>query len=142
MKTINPYLIFNGNAEEAFTLYQSIFGGELEKVRFSDMPGTEKMADDEKSRMAHIALPLAGNDQILMASDSMKSTEVNLVENGAFHVCIEPESREEAEYIYNQLSENGKVFMPLAEAAWAELSAMLTDRFGVQWMINYGEAKI
>ena len=139
MKTINPYLIFNGNAEEAFDFYQSVFGGELEKVRYSDMSDTMNIADDDRNRMAHIALPLSPNGQILMASDSSRSTQVTLVENGAFHVCIEPENREEAERVFEKLSEGGTVFMPLGEAEWAELAAMFADRFGVQWIINYGE---
>ncbi len=139
MKTINPYLIFNGNAEAAFEFYQSVFGGELEKVRFGDMPGNENFTEDEKDRMAHVALPIAGKDQILMASDSTKSSEVNMVENGGFHICIEPESRKEAEQVYNKLSDGGNIYMPLAEASWAELAAMFTDRFGVQWIIIFGD---
>jgi PhnB protein len=141
MKTINPYLIFNGNAEEAFEFYQSVFGGELEKVRFSDMPGTMDLSEDDQNKMAHIALPLAGNGQILMASDSTQATRVNLVENAGFHICIEPESRKEAERVYGKLSKGGTVYMPLGEAAWAELAAMFADRFGVQWMINYGDVQ-
>ena len=140
MKTINPYLIFNGNAEEAFTFYQSVFGEELEKVRFSDIPGTEKMPDEDRMKMAHIALPLAGNSQILMASDAPTGREANLVENAGYYITLEPESREEAERIYGQLSENGHVVMPLAKSGWAELFAMFADKYGVQWMISYGEA--
>ena len=139
MKSINPYLIFNGNAEEAFDFYQSVFGGELEKVRYSDMSDTMNIADEDRNRMAHIALPLSANGQILMASDASRATQVNLVENGAFHVCIEPENREEAERVFEKLSEGGNVFMPLGEAAWAELAAMFADKFGIQWMINFGD---
>lgn len=138
MKSINPYLIFNGNAEEAFDFYQSVFGGVLEKVRYSDMSGTMNIADDDQGRMAHIALPLTPNDQILMASDASQASQVNLVENGAFHICIEPENREEAKRVFEKLSDGGTVFMPLGEAAWAELAAMFADKFGVQWIINYG----
>jgi PhnB protein len=141
MKTINPYLIFNGNAEEVFTFYQSVFGGELEKVRFSDMPGTDSMPEKDRNLMAHIALPLAGSTQILMASDAPTGREVNLVENAGFYITLEPESREESERVYNKLSENGNVSMPLDKAPWAELAAMFTDKFGVQWMISYGEAE-
>ena len=139
MKSINPYLIFNGNAEEAFDFYQSVFGGELEKVRYSDMSDTMNIAVDDRKRMAHIALPLSANGQIMMASDASRSTQVNLVENGAYHICIEPENREEAERVFGKLSEGGTVFMPLGEAEWAELAAMFADKFGVQWIINYGD---
>lgn len=141
MKSVNPYLIFNGNALEAFTFYQSAFGGELTKVRFRDMPGSGNFSEDELDRMAHIAINF-GDGQYLMASDSTKGTEANLVENAGFNVCIEPESREEAEQVYQKLTAGGKILMPLEKADWAELAAMFTDKFGVQWIISYGEGEM
>ena len=74
-----------------------------------------------------------------MASDATKFTEVNLVENGGYQICINPQSREEAEMVYEKLAENGRVYMPLDEAPWAELAAMFTDKYGIQWMISYEE---
>jgi len=142
MKTINPYLIFNGTAEEVFTFYQKVFGGDLIKVRYGDMPASEKIPEEEHHKMAHIALPLAKDGQILMASDSTNCSEVEAVKNGAFHICIEAESREETERVFRELSEGGSVQMPLAKADWAELAAMFTDRFGTQWILNYGEGEV
>ncbi|REL24032.1 VOC family protein [Rhodohalobacter sp. SW132] len=139
MKTINPYLIFNGNAEEAFEFYQTVFGGEIFKMRFSEMPGTSEMPDEDQTKLAHVALTIAGKDQILMASDSGTGHEATMQENGNYYLSLEPESAEEAEQIYNKLSDGGKVIMPLDETDWAEKFAMFADKFGIQWMINYGD---
>lgn len=138
MKSINPYLIFNGNAEEAFTFYQSVFGGELHITRFSEMPGTESMQDEDQQKLAHVALAIAGNNQLLMASDAGTGHEVDIQKNGNYYISLEPESAEEAEKIYNKLSEGGTLFMALDETEWAEMFAMFADKFGIQWMINYG----
>ncbi|MCC5907800.1 MAG: VOC family protein [Balneolaceae bacterium] len=139
MKTINPYLIFNGNAEEAFEFYQSVFGGEVFKMRFNEMPGTSEMPEQDQNKLAHVALEIAGKDQILMASDAGTGHEANIQKNGNYYLSLEPESSEEAEKIYSKLSEGGKVFMPLDETDWAEKFAMFADKFGIQWMINYGD---
>jgi PhnB protein len=139
VKTINPYLIFNGNAEEAFDFYQTVFGGEPEKVRFSDMPGTDKMSDDEKNKLAHVSLPLSGGSQLLMASDATAGHEVEIPANANFYISLEPESKAEAEDVFKKLSEGGHVFMPLEKSDWSELFAMFADKFGIQWMINYGD---
>ncbi len=139
MKSINPYLIFNGNAEEAFDFYQSVFGGEVLKIRFNDMPGTAEMPDEDQNKLAHVALAITSNSQVLMASDAGTGHEANIQKNGNYYLSLEPESAEEAEEIYKKLSEGGKVFMPLNETDWAEKFAMFADKFMVQWMINYGD---
>ncbi len=139
MKSINPYLIFNGNAEEAFDFYQSVFGGEAFKMRFSEMPGTDKMPDEDQNKLAHVAVAIAGKNQILMASDAGTGHEANIQKNGNYYLSLEPESAEEAEEIFTNLSEGGTVFMPLDETDWAEKFAMFADKFGIQWMINYGD---
>jgi len=139
MKTINPYLIFNGNAKEAFDFYQSVFGGEIFKMRFSEMPGKDEIPDADQTKLAHVALAIAGKDQILMASDSGTGHEANIQKNSNYYLSLEPESAEEVEQIYTKLSAGGKVFMPLDETDWAEKFAMFADKFGIQWMINYGD---
>jgi PhnB protein len=139
MKSINPYLIFNGNAEEAFTFYQSVFGGDLNITRFSEMPGTDSIPKEDQYKIAHVFLSIAGNKQILMASDAGTDNEVTIQKNGNYYLSLEPESAEETQGIYRKLSEGGKVFMPLDETNWAEKFAMFADKFGVQWMINYGD---
>lgn len=139
MKSINPYLIFNGNAEEAFTFYQSVFGGELHLTRFSEMPGGESMAEADQHKVAHAALEIAGMGQVLMASDAGTDNEVNTLQNGNYYLSLEPESAEETEKIYRKLSDGGRLIMPLDETEWAEKFAMFADKFGIQWMINYGD---
>lgn len=140
MKTINPYLIFNGNAIEAFNFYKSVFGGDPEIVFFKDMPGTENMSEEDKNKAAHISLPIAGKNQILMASDATTGHEADIAGNSNYYLTLEPESAEEADKIYQVLTEGGNVIMPLEKTEWAEKFAMFSDKFGVQWMINYGEA--
>jgi len=139
MKTINPYLIFNGNAEEAFEFYQSVFGGELFKMRFNEMPGTSEMPDEDQNKLAHVSLAIAGENQLLMASDAGTGHEANIQSNGNYYLSLGPESAEEAEKIYKRLSEGGTIFMPLEETDWAEMFAMFADKFGIQWMINFGD---
>lgn len=137
MKTINPYLIFNGNANEAFTFYQSVFGSEPKIIKFKDMPGSDNIAEDDQNKIAHVSLPIDGDSQILMASDATKESEVEISDNGNFYITLEPENADEAERVFSKLSENGRVIMPLDSTDWAEKFAMFADKFGVQWMISY-----
>lgn len=139
MIAVNPYLIFNGNAEEAFEFYQSVFGGEYELIRFKDMSEESQasMPGADMDKVAHVALPIAGDDQLLMASDAPTEQSVN-TQNTNVNVILETSSAEEAERVYQGLSEGGTVIMPLGKTEWAEKFATFTDKFGVQWMINYG----
>lgn len=137
MKSVNPYLIFNGEAQEAFDFYQSVFGGDVMSVRFADMPGMEDLSDEDQNRLAHVSLHLGSDGQVLMASDATSTREVDQSANASFYVNLEPESAEEAERVFTELSDGGRVIMPLEKSDWAELFAMFTDRFGIQWMINY-----
>ena len=138
MKSANPYLTFDGNAEEAFTFYKSVFGGDFAVVlRFRDMgggpPGTPPHALD---RIAHVALPL-GTDDMLMASDVLPSQGHGLAVGTNFHIALSPETGEEAERVFTALAVGGRVDMPLQPTVWAEKYGVCTDRFGVQWMVSY-----
>lgn len=135
MKNVNPYLNFPGNTEEAFGFYRSVFGGEFPMVlRFRDfMPGTNG-ADGDK--LAHIALPL-GSGSMLMGTDALESHGRSLKVGNNFSISLEAETRDEAERLFARLSEDGGVAMPLGQTEWAELYGMCTDRYGVQWMVNY-----
>ena len=137
MKSINPYLMFNGNAKDAFQFYQSVLGGELSLIRYSDMPDMENAKKEDLEKAAHIALPINGSDHILMASDAPSANEVELGSNSRYHITLVPESTEEADRVFQGLSQGGQVMMPLEKTDWAEKFAMFTDKFGVQWMINY-----
>ena len=135
MRAVNPYLNFNGNTEEAFNFYKSIFGGEFVTVmRFGETPGCESMPETEKNGIMHIALPLGSS--LLMGTDVPKSMEqVKFGTNSS--ITIDAESREEADRYFNGLAEDGKVGMPMDDMFWGAYYGMLTDKFGVQWMINF-----
>ncbi|MFD4369960.1 VOC family protein [Rhodococcus sp. NPDC058521] len=136
MKSANPYLNFNGNAEDAFTLYQSVFGGELMMVRFSDMDtGDVELTDEQKNGVAHVALPLG--DSILMGSDVPPEMGGPVTMGDSFVVSLETDSVEETDRLFNGLSDGGQETMPLGKVEWAERFGMVTDKFGVQWMVGY-----
>lgn len=137
MAKLNPYLNFDGTAEEAFNFYRSVFGGEFlgGVMRLSDAPGTENVPEDEKKRVMHIALPIGGD--LLMASDIVPSMGHQLQVGNNNYISIFPESREEADRLFGALSEGGKVEMPMADQFWGDYFGSFRDRFGVYWMINY-----
>lgn len=142
MAKINPYLNFDGNAEEAFNFYKSVFGGEFKGGinRMRDAPGTENLSDEEKNRVMHIALPIAGGD-MLMASDIIPSMGHKLVEGNNNYISIFPESRAEAERLFNGLSAGGNIEMPLDDMFWGAYFGSFADKFGVHWMINYEKSE-
>jgi len=138
MATINPYLNFDGKAEKAFNFYKSVFGGEFmgEVNRFKDMPGGDKLPEGEKNRVMHVALPI-GKNHVLMGSDIMPSMGHTLTVGNNYYVTIQPESKEEAERLFNGLSAGGKIEMPLEDTFWGAYFGSFTDKFGIRWMVNY-----
>lgn len=137
MKTVNPYLNFPGTAEAAFTFYKSIFGGEFTSLqRFKDTPEASRIPPGEAEKIMHISLPL-GKDNILMATDALESMGHPLTVGNNYHLTLEAESEEEANKLFSGLSGGGKVSMPMAKMFWGAYFGMTTDKFGVQWMINY-----
>lgn len=135
MKAVNPYLNFNGNTEEAFNFYKSVFGGEFATImRFGETPGCESMPETEKNGIMHVALPMGSS--ILMGTDVPKSMEqVKFGTNSS--ITIDAESREEAKRLFDGLAMGGKIGMPMDDMFWGAYYGMLTDKFGVQWMINF-----
>ena len=138
MKSVNPYLNFNGNTEEAFKFYKSIFGGEFVILqRFKDMPGAEKMTPpNEMNRIMHVSLPL-GKVGMLMGSDAPESRGMKVAFGNSVNISIEAESEEEAMRLFKGLSDKGKVAMPIGKQFWGAMYGMCTDKFGINWMINY-----
>jgi PhnB protein len=139
MANINPYINFNGNTEEVFNFYKSIFGGEFAMVmRFGDTPGCDEMpvSEGDKEKIMHIALPI-GNGDVLMATDALESMGQKLTEGNKFSISVSAESREEADTLFHGLSEGGKVEMPLTDAFWGAYFGMLQDKFGIRWMVSY-----
>ena len=136
MPSINSYLNFAGNTEEAFKFYQSVFGGELSIMHFSDTPAGANVPPTVKDKIMHVSLPI-GKDNILMATDACEEMGFNLKQGNNYYICISPDSKEEADKLFNDLAEGGKVNMPLADMFWGAYYGDLTDKFGIQWMVNY-----
>lgn len=138
MATINPYLNFNGQTEEAFNFYRSIFGGEFTVFqRFSDVPAGENnpVNEDEANLIMHVALPI-GTETVLMGSD-VPAHFPAVVMGTNFSISVKPDSEEQTTRIFNAISAGGKVTMPLEKMFWGAYFGMCTDKFGIQWMVNY-----
>ena len=137
MATINPYLNFPGNTEEAFNFYKSVFGGEFTAIqRFKETPEAGNVPANEQDKIMHIALPI-GNGNTLMATDALESMGQTLTTDNNFSIAIQAESEEEADKLFNGISAGGQVTVPLEKAFWGAYFGMCTDKFGIQWMVNY-----
>lgn len=137
MTTINPILTFEGNTEEAFNFYKSVFGGEFTTImRWQESPGGDKRPASEGNKVMHISLPI-GNGNVLMAGDALESMGQKVTMGNNFHIAIGPDSKEEADRIGNALAEDGKTEMPLQDSFWGAYFGMFEDKFGIHWMINY-----
>jgi PhnB protein len=136
MPALNPYLNFNGNTEEAFSFYKSVFGGDFATImRFKEMPQEYQDPTEDGQKIMHIALPITGGD-MLMGSDVPQKMG-KAVTGTNVHISVSPTSEEEAHKIFNGLSAGGKVMMPLTQSFWGALFGMFTDKYGIQWMVNY-----
>jgi PhnB protein len=135
---VNPYLNFDGQAQEAFNFYKSVFGGEFTtSMKMKDAPDGDKLPTDEQNLMMHISLPI-GKDTILMASDitpSMGSPKLKKGNN--MYVSLHPQSREEADRLFNGLSAEGEVEMPMQDQFWGDYYGSFIDKFGIGWMVNF-----
>lgn len=137
MTSINTYLNFDGNTEEAFNFYKSIFGGEFSVFqRLGEAPGTEQLSAEEKNRIMHVSLPI-GQHYILMASDIVPSMGHVLSQGNNYNISVGPESEAEARRIFNALADGGQITMPLEQMFWGALYGSCIDKFGVLWMVNY-----
>ncbi|RKR83863.1 PhnB protein [Mucilaginibacter gracilis] len=138
MPIIHPYLTFPGNAEEAFNFYKSVFGGEFTMIqRYKDISGSDNLGPEDADKVMHIGLPI-GNGNILMASDavaSMGKGQYTLGDN--YSLSLGAQSEDEADRLFNGLSAGGQVTMPLQKTFWGAYFGMWTDKFGMQWMVNY-----
>lgn len=138
MAVINPHINFNGNAEEAFTFYRSVFGGEFSKViRFKDIASAEFPVDEkEEQKLMHIALPI-GNCNTLMGNDvpSFMGTTNELEHRSK--IAISADNKEEAGHLFNGLSAGGNIEVPFAESFGGAYFGMFRDKYGIEWMVNY-----
>ncbi len=138
MATINPWINFNGNAEEALTFYKSVFGGEFTKIiRFKDLAGPEfPVSDADVDKIMLIALPI-GKSSVLMANDVPAFLgKVNENENRS-KISVSAESKEEADAIFNGLSVGGKAEMPMDNSPWGTYFGMFRDKYGIEWTVEF-----
>ena len=137
MAQINPHINFNGNAEEAFNFYKSVFGGEFLKImRFKELSGPEfPVAENEANKIMHIALPIGKN--ILMANDVPESMGRTNENENRSKISISAESKEEADKLFNGLSEDGKIEVPIADSPWGSYFGMFRDKYGIEWIVDF-----
>ena len=138
MAQINPYIHFNGNAEEAFNFYKSVFGGKFSMVsRFKNLsvPG-HTIPDHEAEKIMHIALPI-GKNSILMGSDTPESLGRHNEQETRSKISISAESKAEADRLYNGLSAGGTVEMPIGDSPWGSYFGMFRDKYGIEWMVDF-----
>lgn len=138
MRAINPWINFNGNAEEAFTFYKSVFGGEFTKIiRFGDLASAEfPVAENEANKVMYIALPI-GKQNVLIANDVPEFMgRVNESENRS-KIVVSAESKEEADQIFNGLSAGGDVEGPIGDGPWGTYAGMFRDKYGIEWIVEF-----
>lgn len=137
MASIHPHINFNGNAEEAFNFYKSVFGGEFTKImRFKDLASAEfPIPEHELHKIMHITLPI-GNS-MLMANDVPEILGKTNEHEHRSKIVITAESKEEADTLFNGLSEGGEIEMPIADSPWGSYFGSFRDKYGIEWMVDY-----
>ena len=141
MSKISIYLNFPGNTEAAFNFYKSIFKTEFVGAvsRMSDIPpqpGMPTLPENEKNAIMHIALPILGGT-MLQATDMLESMGHKLKIGNNTTICLEPDSREETERLFNALSDVGSDIQPLQDMFWGAYWGCCLDKYGIRWMFNY-----
>ncbi|MCZ6704217.1 MAG: VOC family protein [Ignavibacteria bacterium] len=142
MTTINTYLSFNGNCEEAFNFYKSVFGGEFAHIaKFKDMPENPKfpVAESDKEKVMHISFPIS-KESILMGSDTGGEWAAKFKQGNNFSISINADNKVEADRLFNDLSQGGQIIMPMNKTFWDSYFGMFTDKFGIQWMVSFDDA--
>lgn len=143
MAQVSTYLNFERQTEEAFNFYKSVFGTEFIGImRHRDVPvpeGQPGPSDDIKDLIINVALPILGG-HILMGTDAPEEAGFKLTQGNNVHICLMPDTREEADRLFAALSEGGEVEMPMQDMFWGDYYGSFTDKFGVHWMINQSNA--
>ncbi len=137
MATINPSINFNGNAEEAFNFYKSVFGGEFTKIiRLKDLASPEfPVSENDANKIMHISLPIGKN--ILIGNDVPESMGRTNENENRSKIAISAESKEEADKIFNGLSAGGKIEFPMGDSPWGSYFGMFRDKYGIEWMVDF-----
>lgn len=142
MAQTSTYLNFPRNTEEAFNFYKSVFGTEFAggKIhRFGEIPpmeGSHPIAEADKNLVMHVGLPILGG-HLLMGTDAPESMGFKVNKGNNVYISLHPDSRKEADDLFAKLSDGGKVEMPMQDMFWGDYYGSLTDKFGIQWMVNY-----
>lgn len=139
MTTVNVYLTFKGNCEEAFNFYKSVFGGEFPYVgRFKEMPPMDgcSVPEEDLEKIMHMSLPISAETMIMGSDSSEAFGQVTTIGNN-FSISITTDSKEEADRLFNGLSKGGKVTMPMDVTFWGDYFGMFTDKFDINWIISY-----
>lgn len=137
MATIHPYLNFPGTAEEAFRFYQSVFGSEIQALmRYRDTPQDQTIPEEDLDKIMHIALPI-GEHHMLMATDTLHCLNQPLIRGNNVHLNLSTQTKEEADRLYLALSAGGQVVVPIQQMFWGDYFGMVTDAYGISWMINF-----
>lgn len=144
MAIANICLLFDGNCEEAFNYYKSVFGSEFTFVgRYGDVPpmeGAPQLTDEEKAKIENICLPLS-KETFLMGADGLESLGRKAIAGNNFSIYLQTESEEEINRLFDGLSKDGHIGMPVSKAHWGDYFGMCTDKFGITWFINYSPDK-
>lgn len=144
MAQVSTYLNFERTTLEAFTFYKNVFGTEfLGIMRHSDVPvpeGNDGPSDADKDLIINISLPILGG-HLLMGTDAPESMGFKIIQGNNAHICLHPDSKEEADRLFNELSAGGHVGMPMADMFWGDYYGAFSDKFGVYWMVNYHAAE-
>jgi PhnB protein len=140
MASTSSYLNFNGTTEAAFTFYKAAFGTEFVGpiTRHGDVPpheGQTELSDEMKQMVMNVQLPITGG-HLLMGTDVTPEMGFTVVQGNNFSICVQPDSRAEADALFSALSEGGRIDMPMAEMFWGDYFGSFADRFGVQWMVT------
>lgn len=140
MATTNTYLNFNGNCEEAFLFYKSVFGGEFTFIgKFNEMPpqSGSKMSEEDGNKIMHVSLPIGTS--ILMGSDTGGEWAPSFVQGNNFSISIGADSKSEADRLFDGLSAGGQATMPMNQTFWGDYFGMFVDKFGINWMVSFNE---
>ena len=137
MALINPHINFNGNAEEAFLFYKSVFGGEFAKImRFKDLASDDfQVSENEEHKIMHIALPIGNN--VLMGNDVPEILGKTNENENRSKIAISAESKEEADKLFHGLSAGGQIEMPITDSPWGSYFGMFRDKYGIEWMVDF-----
>lgn len=142
MTIVNIYLTFDGNCQEAFNFYRSVFGGEFSYIgRFGEMPqqeGVPPISEELKNKIMHVSLPIS-KETMLMGSDVGGEWSSSYKVGNNYTISITTDTKQEAERLFNALSNGGQITMPLKDTFWGDYFGLFTDKFGINWMMSFND---